>query len=121
MRDALAPLCGQRLTVRAEVVQRGKRIGWACVVEPTIMLGPVVTLDGTVLADHLWFHLGKRLKRVRPAVGDTLELCATVRPYRKTFYRKAGKPARFETDYGLAYPTKIKTIARANAGRSVTA
>ena len=110
MRDALVALNGQRLTVRAEVVQRGKRIGWACVVEPTLCLGPVMTPDGAVLADHVWLVLGKRLHAARPHVGDLLELSVRVQPYKKHLFRKPGKPATFTVDYHFAYPTKIKAI-----------
>ena len=120
MRESLIPLNGQRFTIRAGVTERGKRLGWANVMEPTVCLGPVTTMDGTVLADHVWLVVGKRLKRIHPHVGDTLELSVRVKPYRKHFYRHPGKKARYQVDLKFAYPTKVRAIARASTGRSVT-
>lgn len=108
MREELQPLEGQRLAVRGVVAKRGKFVGWANIVQDTLMLSPVATLDGQELTDHVWFKIGARLEAIAPHVGDTLELSVRVMPYRKCFQHRPGKPATFRTDYGLAYPTKIR-------------
>ena len=113
MREELAPLEGQRLTIRGVVAKRGHAVGWARISHHTIMLSPVVTLDGRELIDHVWFTVGRRLAALSPHIGDTIELSVRVRPYRKCFVHQPGKPAAYRTELGLAYPTKIRKTASA--------
>ena len=111
MRDALAALDGQRLTVRATVLRFSRCIGWAGVRQPTILLGQVATVDGSPLADHLWLHLGKRMADLDLKLGDLIEFSARVALYRRGMFRLPGEPMTFNTDYGLAYPTLCRIIA----------
>ncbi len=113
MRDILALLDGERLDVRATVVRLSKRVGWAGVREPTILLGQVCTLDGALLTDHLWLNLGKRLAVLDLHKGDVVGFSGRVASYRKGLARLPGEPAQFSIDYGLAYPTRCVVLARA--------
>jgi hypothetical protein len=111
MREALAALDGQRLTVRATVLRFSRCIGWAGVRQPTILLGQVTCVDGEALADHIWLHLGKRMADLDLKLGDLVEFSARVAQYRRSLFRLPGEPMTFNTDYGLAYPTHCRLIA----------
>lgn len=111
MREALAALDGQRLTIRATVLRFSRCIGWAGVRQPTILLGQVAAVDGALLADHLWLHLGKRMADLDLKLGDLIEFSARVAEYRRGLFRLPGEPMTFNTDYGLAFPTKVRLIA----------
>jgi len=50
--EELQPIEGRRLTIRGTVAKRGFHLGWANIVDPTIMLAPVATQDGRALAPH---------------------------------------------------------------------
>lgn len=111
MRETLAALDGQRLTVRATVLRFSRCIGWAGVRQPTILLGQVAAVDGVLLSDHLWLHLGKRMADLDLKLGDLIEFSARVAEYRRGLFRLPGEPMTFNTDYGLSFPTKVRLIA----------
>jgi hypothetical protein len=112
MREALQLLDGQRLTVTAIVLKHSMRIGWGAVREPTILLGQVTTDDGALLADHLWFNLGKRLAAAELHLGDRVQLSARVARYRRGMVRLPGEPMCFNEAYGMLYPTRVQVLAR---------
>ena len=113
MRDALAILDGERLTVQATVLRFSRFIGWGGVRQPTLLLGQVTTLEGAVLTDHLWLHLGKRLTALDLHTGDLLQFSGRVAVYRRGLKRLPGEPAQYSTDYALVYPTRCRVAARA--------
>lgn len=113
MREALAARNGQRLQVQATVVRLSMRIGWGVVREPTILLGPVATVDGEPLCDHLWMPVGRRLAALDLQPGDMVRFSARVATYRRGLYRLPGEAAQFTIDYGLSYPTRCTVVARA--------
>ena len=75
---------------------------------PTVLLGNV-TIDGEVVADHLWFTKGAWADGI--SEGDTISFDARVGFYEKGY--RGGKAeklgeARYEYDYRLQRPTKVK-------------
>jgi len=113
MREALAPLEGQRITVTATVMRLGSRLAWTGVKEPTILLGPLHDPAGNVLADHLWFHQGARLAALTPQVGDRLTLTGRVARYHRRRKQWAAEAVRYDDDLGLVYPSRCAVLARA--------
>ncbi|MDB5057994.1 MAG: hypothetical protein JWO59_1466 [Chloroflexi bacterium] len=112
MRDALQPFDGQRLTVRGTVARLATRKGWAKTIERTILLAPIVSLDGVVLTDHLWLGLGRRIASLEPRLGDVLQFDGRARLYRKNSAREHGEAPKYCFDYGLAYPSRCMVIER---------
>ncbi|HVC82132.1 MAG TPA: hypothetical protein VNL35_16700 [Chloroflexota bacterium] len=98
MRETLAALDGQRLTVRATVLKFSRCIGWAGVRQPTILLGQVSGIEGEALADHIWLMLGKRMMDLDLHLGDLIEFSARVALYRRGLFRLPGEPMTFNTD-----------------------
>lgn len=116
MRETLGALDGQRLVVRATVRQFSRRIGWAFVRVPTILLVDITTTDGAPLCDHVWLDLGKRMWGLQLKRGERIEFAATVAPYRRGMLRRPGEPLVFSVDYSLSYPTKVRRIAGMHEG-----
>ncbi|MGH2410204.1 MAG: hypothetical protein ACRDGS_07555 [Chloroflexota bacterium] len=116
MREALQPYLGQRIRVTAPVQRLGTRIGWTGIKLPTLLVSPVLDVDGATLADHVWLHVGRRIAAVAPQPGDVLTLTGRVRPYtRRRKQYKGAEPPRFEHDLGLAYPARCAVVARVAA------
>jgi hypothetical protein len=118
MRDLLAARDGQRLVVRARVRKFSRRIGWASVRLPTILLGQITAVDGADLCEHLWLDLGKRMAGLDLKPGDLIEFSARVTPYRRGMLRMPGQPLLFNVDYSLSYPTKARKIAGTQEGNA---
>ena len=110
MREQLAALEGQRLTVTASVLKRGSVVSWLGVREYTICLGPVQTLDGQLLTDHLWLKVGRRLAALDLHKGDVVQFSGRVRPYKKARVRRAGQPFTYSLDYKLSYPSNVQCL-----------
>jgi hypothetical protein len=110
MREQLAARNGQRLTVTASVLRRGTVVSWLGVLEHTLCLGPMQTLDGQTLADRVWFKLGRRLAALQLHAGDVVRPAARVKPYKKNRIRRPGKPFTYSVDYRLAYPSNVQRL-----------
>jgi hypothetical protein len=108
-REHLKNMLGERLLFKATVAEysfryfKDKKI-------PTILLKSITKAnDDHVLADHLWFTLGKSWANLN--IGDVVQFEATVSEYEKGY--KGVRKDIFEPirkDYKLTRPTKIKTI-----------
>lgn len=110
MRSGLQPFLGQRLTVTAQVIDFGSHIGWTGSSEPTILLGPVRSETGVLLADHVWMRFGKHFNQLTPKMGDTLGFSARVSIYYRG--RTVAARAKAKVDYQLVYPTRCTVLAR---------
>jgi len=117
MREGLMAFDGQRLAVTAMVERFGCRARFSDVFEETLLLRNVRTIDGVLLADHLWLFMGARFGAVDPQPGDVLCFTARVRPYvkHKLVSRRNGRLQRIRhtLDYGLNYPTRVSKLAMA--------
>lgn len=112
MRDALAAYEGRRITVTATVMKHSMRLGWAGVREPTILLSTITMVDGTLLTDHVWLTVGKRLAAADLHQGDVVQFSARVALYRRGFHREPDGTVHFTEDAGLGFPTQICVLTR---------
>jgi hypothetical protein len=63
--------------------------------------------NGKIVADHIWFILGKRFQSAGwLRTGDRMQFDARVKTYQKGW-------AGSQTDYRLSNPTNVRLIARA--------
>ena len=70
--------------------------------EKTILLKNIIKMDSQkVIADHLWFTVGKQLKELNLKARDVISFNARVGSYKKGYKHD-------EKDYNLKYMTKIK-------------
>ncbi len=81
--DLLAGYAGQRLALRGVVRRFGTSPVLPSLRRPTVLLREITLTDGTVVTDHTWLIVGRRLAAVNPQIGDVLAFRASVRPYRK--------------------------------------
>jgi hypothetical protein len=113
MREALAILNGARITVQATVVRRSTRPGWTGTKQPTILLAEVRSLDGALLADHLWLLVGRRLAALDPQPGDVVQLDGRVQSYLHRHSRGSGAIMPDSEDYNLYYMSNCRLLFRA--------
>lgn len=85
MREALARLKDQRITIHATVRRQGRMARLQGQQFPTLLLGNVQLPDGTALAEHCWVYLTKTLRELELVPGDVLQCTARVRVYRKGY------------------------------------
>ncbi len=72
-----------------------------------LCLADVTDVNGSIVADHVWFTLGKGFRDVGwLSKGDRIQLDARVKTYQKGWLGA-------RTDYKLFNPTKIKVLERA--------
>lgn len=106
MRAELAKLNGKRRRFKGVFVRFGKKAGYK---EPliTILLKDVVYIaSGKVVADHLWFTMGKRFSLLELKEGDVIRFDARVTSYVKG-YRDRGDDKPLETDFRLSFPSNL--------------
>ena len=75
-----------------------------------MLLKDIRSLDsGKIIADHVWFTVGKRLASLVLAEGDKVHFDARVLPYVKGYkgYRDDVYDSPIERDYRLSFPTKV--------------
>lgn len=78
----------------------------------TILLTDIQDIDGVIVADHLWFTMGKQFAQLKLQTGDKVKFNARIKSYRKGYkgYREDvfGKP--IQVDYKLSHPTKMEKL-----------
>ena len=78
----------------------------------TILLTNIQDTDGILVADHLWFTMGKQFAQLRLQTGDKVKFNARIKSYRKGYkgYRDDvfGKPVT--VDYKLSHPSKLERL-----------
>jgi hypothetical protein len=112
MREILAGMEGQRITVRGVFRRMGRKRDAGGATAPfTVLLTPVLLLDGTVVADHMWFSFtsGFRALTLRP--GVVVELTGRVTRYRKgaQIWERATDQPIFE-DFRISRPTHLRIV-----------
>lgn len=111
MRDALASREGSRTLYRAAVARFGLRTAYRGPAIRTILLRDVTDCRGLVVADHLWFTLGKSFARLHLQPGDVVEFVARAEPYTKGYKgRRDDLDSPRELDYRLSFPTRVRKI-----------
>jgi hypothetical protein len=118
MRDQLKPLLHKRTRFSATFQCYGSKSGWHHQ-ETTLLLVDVKTLEGKIVADHIWFTQRKRFEIMGLVPGDQVQFNARVDTYWKGYrgYRDEydGEEGAIQMDYKLAYPTDIKLVGRVAA------
>lgn len=112
MRKALKKLDGKRLRFQATVERFGQKTNWHGYPESTILLKHVIQVDtGNLVADHLWFTVGKTLAALSLRPGETVEFDARVGDYEKGYRGRREdvfKPGGI--DYKLNRPTRFERV-----------
>jgi hypothetical protein len=111
MREELQKREGQRGVFRATFQRRGHRTNhWGTM--QTALLVDVRDESGAVVADHLWFIFGDRMRALKLQPGDQLRFVATV----ATYFKRAHDfdwndgDVEFEKDYRLIYPSNMRLL-----------
>lgn len=108
MREELAKQEGRRMLYRARVGRFGSKPAYRGPAVPTILLRDVRDSQGNVVADHLWFMLGKSFSRLDLEAGDVVEFTARAEPYWKGYRGRYDEDSPRERDYRLSYPTRVR-------------
>lgn len=111
MREKLKKKYLERETFTGTFVRTGKKNSFGYTKE-TLLFSDIQDKDGVVVADHLWFAMGKQFTQLKLQTGDKVKFDARIKSYRKGYkgYREDvfGKPVT--VDYKLSHPTKIKKL-----------
>ena len=105
MREALAMLEGQRITVRGLFAKTGRKANFGKRENQhgrTILFRPLIHPDGGLLTDHLWMNYCASFDALSLTKNTVVEFTAKVSPYS----RGAGS----SIDYSLTYPTKVRIV-----------
>lgn len=107
LREKLKDKYNERIKVEAIVDRYGEKTGYKGRRKRTICFIDVKDLEtDTLLTDHIWFTVGKRIEKCELIPGDEVSFHARVSDYMKGYHKD-------EYDYKLSYPTKFKVIKRA--------
>jgi hypothetical protein len=103
---------GTRFRCRAVVDRFGSRSAFRGPPVQTVLLRDVVDADtGVMLADHLWFSIGKWSSGL--AAGDIFEFDARVSDYIKGYQGRLDVfDAPVSRDWKLQRPTKVTLLSR---------
>lgn len=112
MRKELSKINGTRTSFTGTFERFGTKSNYKGPPSKTILLKDIKRLSGEIVADHLWFIVGKRFDAANLTEGDTIKFDARVTPYIKGYkgYRDDFFDAPIEKDYRLSYPTNIRKI-----------
>jgi hypothetical protein len=115
-RNPLRSLTETRGVFTATFVRYGLRPGWTRPTERTLLLRDITTTGGKIVAEHLWFNLTSTFAMLGDLTeGDRVEFQARAKPYTKGYVNfREGVDDR-TTDYKLAWPTKARRVADADA------
>ncbi|HLJ25300.1 MAG TPA: hypothetical protein VKY85_01170 [Candidatus Angelobacter sp.] len=112
MREILRERNGRRGRFLATFGRFGEKKGFKGYPIRTALFQNIRDEVGTVVADHLWFRVGKRLDELKLEPGDEIEFFARVAPYKKGY---RGRRDDFDLpppsiDYGLRFPTHVRKV-----------
>jgi len=108
MREKLKVLDKQRIVVFAEVSSFGNKIPYRGKPIETICFCNVKDKKGNFLCDHIWFSVGKQMRKLDLEIGDKVSFTARVKEYEKGYKgRREDVYKPIETDYRLTNPTNI--------------
>jgi superfamily I DNA and/or RNA helicase len=109
-RKELKKLNKTRLKFTGKFERYGIKINYHGFSEKTILLKDI-TLNGKIVADHLWFNYTKGFQKLGELTkGDIIQFYARSKKYEKGYvnYRKYINEKTI--DYKLNYPTQIEKI-----------
>ena len=112
MREALKDRVGKRGLFSARFQRRGTMSNdWGVTV--TLLFVDVRDEAQTLVTDHLWFKMGKRMDELKPQPGDRISFMATVDTYEKRNRDSDGfgdDGPRHVVDYRLTHPSNVRRI-----------
>lgn len=112
MRIKLAPMAGQLHLFFATFRRYGSRWGWHGNAGSTVLLENVLSAEGSLLTNHIWFEDSRPFEDVQPAPGDQVVFYAEVHPYIKG-YRGADRHNSVRSpavDYAFARVADVQII-----------
>jgi len=115
MRNKLAKRDGLRRRFQGCFVRFGAKSGYKGPVTTVLLKDIVEVASGEVVADHLWFTMGKRFESLKLEPGDTVRFDARVTDYIKGYRGRQDdddyecKPV--ERDFRLSFPTKFVKVS----------
>jgi len=113
MRKKLKQYYNQRTSFTGTFVRYGMKRGFNGLPLKTMLLSDIRLLNqDKVLADHLWFTVGKRLGSLELKEGDVISFDARVTSYQKGYkgFREDVFDKPISTDFRLSYPTRVKIL-----------
>ena len=98
-------------TFTAVFERTGWKSGYKCDLQTVLLTS--ISMNGKIVADHLWFNLTKGFKDADMKPGDIVEFQARVASYTKGYKGyKEDVYVPIEKDYKLERPTRIKVLRR---------
>ena len=76
----------------------------------TLLFKNVRDSTGKIVTDHLWFQACKQWNALGLRSGDQVKFEARVMPYEKGYVGRYEDESGRETDYKLAFPTKVRLV-----------
>jgi hypothetical protein len=112
MRHELAKLYGKRCCFQGVFVRFGKKTAYKGKPLTTLLLKNIIDITSQkLIADHVWFTLGKRFERLQLQENDVIQFQARVTKYLKGYRgRREDVDSCIEQDYRLSFPTKLKKL-----------
>ena len=114
MRQQLKQLNELRQTFIGIFERYGTKTNWHGFPEKTLLFINIEDVNNQRVADHIWFKMTKGFEHLSELkMGDKIQFDARVKQYIKGWHgRKAEEygEERYETDYKLSFPTKIRKI-----------
>ena len=113
MRKNLEDKVGQRKKFKAVVSRFGKKVNYNGYTDITILLTRIMDVEmNTVVTDHQWFAYTKGFEKAQLKEGDTVELDARVKLYKKGYVNRQLSINKRQSDYKLSHPTNIQVIQK---------
>jgi len=113
MREKLATINGSRSRFEGIFVRFGTKRGYKGYPIPTALFKDIRSLtDNSIVTNHLWMTVGKRLEKLKLKENDIVRFDARVTPYEKGYkgYRDIEEHKPIELDYRLSFPTNVVKI-----------
>jgi hypothetical protein len=121
MREALKDRVGRRGEFTAQFKRRGVAAsGWG--IKVTMLFIDVRDEAGTVVADHIWFKMGKQMDELKLEPGDRIRFMATVDTYQKRNKDDAwdDDEPRHVTDFRLVHPSNVRRMGASRGPRAAS-
>lgn len=117
MRQELKKLHKVRARFRATVVRFGSKKAYKGPDLITLLVHDVyITKTNQLMADHLWFTIGKTFDDLKLKPGDIIEFDARVTQYKKGYRGRRDDGDYYDDrpapsiDYRLSFPTKVRCV-----------
>lgn len=122
MRSELAKWEGYRRQFQGVFVRFGTKSGYKRPLTTILLKDIIDVASQQLVADHIWFTLGKGFERLELQENDVVKLWARVTKYVKGYKgRREVEDKPLEQDYRLSFPTKLTRLPRGSIARELRA